>query len=110
MEKELIFRDECFIIVGLCMKIHRKLGKGFKEPVYKDAFETELQKAKIPYVREKKFKVEYEDVILHHTFDVDFVVYDSIILEMKATSFVHADCFPQTLNYLKASQIKLGFL
>lgn len=47
MAGELIFRDECFIIVGLCMKVHRTLGKGFKEAVYKDALEIELQKAKI---------------------------------------------------------------
>jgi GxxExxY protein len=92
------------------MKIHRKLGKGFKEAVYKDAFEIELQKARIPYVREKKFKIGYEDVILRHTFDADFLVCDSIITELKATSFVHVDSFSQTLNYLKASQIKLALL
>ena len=56
MVGELIFRDECFIIVGLCMKVHRTLGKGFKEAVYKDALEIELQKAKIPYEREKKLR------------------------------------------------------
>jgi GxxExxY protein len=60
MENQLLFKDECFKIIGLCMKIHRKLGKGFKEIVYKDALEIELHKAFIPYNREKKFKLEYK--------------------------------------------------
>ena len=110
MEGDLIFRDECFIVVGLCMKIHRKLGKGFKESVYKDALEIELQKADIPNEREKNFKIEYDNIILRHTFDADFLVYKSIILEIKAASMVHADALRQTINYLKSSHIKLGIL
>jgi GxxExxY protein len=110
MEEELLFKDECYIIVGLCMKIHRTFGKGFKEAVYKDALEIELQKAKIPYEREKKFKIAYEDVILRHAFDADFLVYKSIILEIKSASIIHADAFRQTLNYLKSSHIQLALL
>ena len=92
------------------MKIHRKLGKGFKEIVYKDALKIELHKAFIPYDREKKFKLEYEGVILKHSFDADFLVFDSIILEVKASSIIFADSFKQTLNYLKAANIRLGIL
>jgi GxxExxY protein len=92
------------------MKIHRKLGTGFKEAIYKDALEVELKNCKIPYCREKTFKVEYEDVILRHTFDADFLVYDSIILEIKAAGSIHADAFRQTLNYLKSSHVKLGIV
>lgn len=110
MERELLFKDECFTIVGLCMKIHRQLGMGFKEAVYKDALEIELLNAGIPYDREKKFKVGYENMILRHSFEADFLVYKSVILEIKAASSIHADAFRQTLNYLKSSQIQLGIL
>ena len=110
MDKELLFKDECFIVVGLCMKVHRQLGKGFKEAVYKDALEIEFKNAGISYDREKKFKVEYEDLILAHRFDADFLVYKSIILEIKAASSIHTDAFRQTLNYLKSSQVKLGII
>jgi len=50
---ELILKEECYKIIGLCMKVHSKLRKGFKEIVYKDALELELIKAGIPYEREK---------------------------------------------------------
>ena len=110
MHSELLYKEECFRIVGLCMKIHRKLGMGFKEVVYKDALEIELRNACIPYEREKAFKVSYDDIVLPHRFDADFLVYRSIILEIKAAPLIHPSAFLQTLNYLKSSQINLGIL
>ena len=92
------------------MRIHSRLGKGFKEVVYKDAMEVEFINDIVPYEREKKFKIEYGNIILPHGFDADYVVFKSIILEVKATPFFLPAHFSQTLNYLKASQIKLGIL
>ena len=92
------------------MKVHSTLGKGFKEVVYKDALEIEFRKNSIPYQREKSFTITYDETVLRHTFDSDFFVYDSIILEIKAVYQFHTDNFKQTLNYLKASQVKLGIL
>ncbi len=110
MQNELLFKDECYRIIGLCMKIHSILGQGFKEIIYKEALEIELRRENIPYEREKSFKVLYDGLILKRRFDADFMVFDSIVLEIKAASFIHYDNFRQTLNYLKASQIKLGIL
>ena len=108
--KDLLYKEECFVIVGLCMKIHSKLGKGFREIVYKDALEIELKNNGIIYEREKPFTILYDEIILPHHFRADFFVYNSIILEIKAASQVYPDNFRQTINYLKASQIKLGLL
>lgn len=108
--QNLLFKDECYEIVGMCMKIHSILGKGFKEIIYKDAMEIEFKKANIVYEREKQFKIQYEDIILLHKFDADFFVFNSMILEVKATYQLYADNFKQTLNYLKSSQVKLGVL
>lgn len=108
--EDLLFKEECYKIIGLSMKVHTKLGKGFKEVVYKDALEVEFRNNQILYEREKPFKIQYEDIILPHRFDADFLVYNSIILEIKAAWIIHPGNFRQTLNYLKASQIKLGIL
>ena len=102
MLQDFLFKEECFQIVGLSMKVHSKLGRGFKE--------VEFINNKISYEREKPFKIEYENEILHHRFDADFFVFNSIILEIKAAQQFHSDNFKQTLNYLKASQVKLGIL
>jgi len=92
------------------MKIHSKLGKGFKEVVYKDALEFEMKTNSIPYEREKSFSIFYGGITLPHRFDADFLVYESIILEIKAAYQIHFDHLIQTLNYLKSSRVKLGIL
>lgn len=106
MNNDLLFKEECYLIIGLAMKVHTKLGKGFREIVYKDALEIELKRHPVLYEREKPFHIKYEGEILNHRFDADFFVFNSIILEIKATSYFHPDNFRQTLNYLKASQVK----
>ncbi|TXJ27287.1 MAG: GxxExxY protein [Chitinophagaceae bacterium] len=108
---DLLYKQECYKIIGLCMKIHNILGRGFNELVYQDALEMELIKDKIPFVREKTFTVQYEGETLKRIFRVDFLVFDCIILELKALPFLSfVEGFRQTLNYLKASGIQLGLL
>jgi len=105
---DLLYKDECFKIIGICMKIHSILGKGFYEVVYKDALEIELQKNQIPYHREKQFKIKYEGIELKRKFRADFLAYSAILLEIKAQHNIPGDAFNQTLNYLKSAEIKLG--
>src|SRR5262245_3964491 len=92
------------------MKGHTGLGRGFKEVVYKDALEIEFRNNNIPFEREKSFKLYYNGTILPHQFNADFFAYGSIIVEVKAAISLPYDHFKQTLNYLKASDIKLGLL
>jgi GxxExxY protein len=54
---DILYKEESFQIIGLCMKVHSILGKGFKEVVYKDALEIELKKANLIYEREKPFDI-----------------------------------------------------
>ena len=92
------------------MEVHSELGMGFKEILYKDAIEIELREKKIPYKREKEFKIEYKGIILPHKFYADFVIDDSIILEVKSASSIVNNFVAQTINYLKASGLKLGII
>ena len=80
--KEYPFQQESYQIIGICMEVHRILGKGLSEIVYKDALE--FNRKNISYEREKKYEVEYKGRILPHYFFADFVVNDKIILEVKA--------------------------
>ena len=107
---DLIFKDDVYEIIGICMEIHRILGKGFNEIVYKDAMEYEFKKAEINYEREKKFIIEYKDTTLAHPYKADFIYEDKIVLEVKARQGVIDSHFKQTINYLAASKIKLGLI
>jgi GxxExxY protein len=106
----IIYKEEAYKIIGICFEVHNNLGSGFLEVVYKDALELEFRKAGIPYEREKKYEVRYKNVILPHSFYADFVLYESIILEVKAVSAFVDEFTAQCINYLKVSGNKLALL
>jgi len=107
---EILFKEESYKIIGACFEVHKILGHGFKEVVYKDALELEFNRLGIPFQREKAFSITYKDQILRHYFVADFIVYNSIILEIKNGSYIGDPYIKQTLNYLKASELRLGIV
>ena len=103
-------KEETYIIIGLCMEVHKILGKGHRENVYADALEYEFKLNNIPYEREKKYNIEYKEIILPRYYFSDFTVYDEIILELKAIQELSNSEIKQPLNYLAASKNKIGLL
>ena len=103
-------KEESYKIIGLCMEVHKILGKGHSEVVYKDALEYEFKINSIPFEREKIYEIEYKDIVLPRKYVADFVVYDEIIFEVKAISQLTNSDIKQTLNYLASSKNKLGLL
>src|SRR6185436_8860796 len=104
------FQDETYGLIGICMEVHRILGKGLLEIVYKDAIEYELRQRNIPYEREKKYVVNYKGITLPHPFFADFVVNNKIILEVKAKQGIVEEHFAYLINYLAISKRKVGLL
>jgi GxxExxY protein len=107
---DIILKEESYALIGICMEVHREMGMGFKEVIYKDAISIELERNDIPFEREKRFLIEYKGIILPHKYYADFVINDSIILEVKSTSFIVNNFVAQTMNYLKASGLGLGII
>ena len=54
---ELLYKEEVFQLMGLCMEIHRELGKGHDEVIYKDALVIELTRAGIPFYGRRTTKL-----------------------------------------------------
>ncbi len=86
------------------------MGSGFLEAVYCEIMEKEFIKNKIPYQREVKLDLFFNGEKLDKKYKADFVCYDEIILEIKSTSFLVENFTKQTVNYLKATNKKLGLL
>jgi GxxExxY protein len=92
------------------MEIHRELGKGHDEVIYKDALVVELMRAGIPSSREKNYEITYKGVILPHYNCADFVVWDKILFKAKAVEKLTDSHLKQVLNYLAASKLRVGLL
>ena len=108
--EELIYKDEAYEIVGMCMEVHNQLGNGLLEIIYKEAMELEPEDRGMEYEREKEYPVYYKNYLLKKKFFADFVFFNKIIVEIKAKdSFANED-IAQVINYLKLSKCKLGLL
>ncbi len=104
------YKEQTDQIIGTGIEIHKELGFGFLEIVYKDALEYEFRSREILFEREKEYKIQYKSVILAHKFYADFVVFDNVILEVKAKDGIANEDMAQAINYLKVSGCKVGLI
>ena len=107
---ELIFKDEVYAIIGAAMEVYNTLGDGFLEPVYQEALEIEFEKRQIPFISQKEITIFYKDAYLKKGYVADFLVYDKLIVEIKAVNDLSEREEAQLLNYLKATGKELGVL
>ena len=96
-------------IIGLAMKVHRTLGAGFVEFVYRNALLVELKKAGLNVEVEKPIKVRYDGVIVGE-FSVDLLIEGWLIVELKAVRALSEEHEVQTVNYLTAMEQDFGLL
>jgi len=109
-DKKYPLQKGSYEIIGICMEVHRILGKGFLEIVYKDALEYEFNVRGIPFEREKLYEIQYKEIILRHKYYADFVVFDNIILEVKAQKGIVDEHNKWVINYLACSKCELGLI
>lgn len=107
---DLLYKEETYKVLGICMRIHQTLGMGLKEINYKDAMEIEFIDEPIPYEREKKYVVKYKGQILRNPYVADYMVFDKIILEIKSAALIADAHTAQTLSYLAASGLKVALV
>ncbi len=108
--KELIYPDECYKIIGACFEVYREKGCGFLESVFQECLELEFKLQGIPFDAQCPLRLEYKGQPLKAGFVADFVVYEKIIVELKAVSHLADEHRAQLLNYLNATGHKLGLL
>lgn len=107
---ELYFKDECYKIVGYAMEVHRELGSGFLEAVYQEALTLEFDNQGIPNRSQQEIDIYYKEKLLNKKYISDFICFDEIIVELKTVDKLKSEHYAQVLNYLKATNCKLGLL
>lgn len=95
-------------VIGCYLTVHSELGYGFLERVYENALLKELELNEIKAKTQVPIDVNYKGFEVGKYF-ADILVEDKIILELKATSLLEEHDF-QLLNYLKATDIEVGYL
>ena len=109
-DNNLIYKEEAYKIIGAAMAVHSELGCGFLEAIYHEALLLEFDMQGIPYNSEVELTIEYKGIELKKKYCADIICYDKIIVELKAINTLDSVHESQVLNYLKATNFKLGLL
>ena len=97
-------------VIGLCIEIHRELGPGLLESAYEECLAYELSKAGLRFERQRALPVRYKEVQLDCGYRLDFVIQDTVLLELKAVERLLPVHQAQMLTYLKLSRLQQGLL
>jgi GxxExxY protein len=109
MKMGLLYKELSYKIRGCIFEVYNNIGPGFREETYKKAMQIELNNKEIDFETEKDIDIHYKDKKIDE-YRLDLVVDNRIILELKAVSEMHPKYEAQLLSYLKASELKVGFL
>lgn len=102
--------QETYEILGARFDAYKGKGCGFLEAVYQECLEIELGLRSVAFVAQPQLKLQYKGKILKQTYQPDFVVFDKVILELKAVSDLADEHRAQVHNYLKATGYRVGLL
>lgn len=106
----LLYQELTNRILKACYTVHNELGCGFLEKVYQEALEVQLSEMDIAFEREKRLPITYHGKVLKCDYIADFVVDNKVIIELKAVTEMSPIFEVQTINYLRATGIKVGLL
>ena len=107
---DLLYKQECYEVMGACFEVYKEMGAGFVEPIYHECLEREMSLRRIPFVHHAGLALAYKGEPLKQTYQADFVTHSKIVLEVKALKRLEDAHRVQLLNYLKATGFQLGLL
>jgi GxxExxY protein len=96
-------------ILGAFFQVHKELGYGFKEKVYENALVILLNEIGLKVEPQVDLHVYFHGQMVGE-YTADLIVNDVVLLELKAAEKIIEDHAAQPLNYLKATNIKVGLV
>ena len=97
-------------VIGCAMHVHNAMGPGLKEEHYEEALAQELLNAEIPFERQSKVQVCFDETCVGHLI-LDLLVAEQLVVEFKARQWLLTDDeLGQVITYLVASSLNVGLL
>ena len=103
-------RELTWEIIGAAIEVHRTLGSGMLESAYSACLAHEFSHRRLPFVRERPIGLQYKDLTIDHAFRADFVVGDSVLVEIKAVEALAPIHIAQVLTYLRLTKLHVGLI
>lgn len=102
--------DLSYRVLGLAMQVHRTLGPGLLESAYEEALDYELSQSGLAFVRQQEVPLFYKKIRLSCDYRLDFLIQDTLVLELKSVAGLLPIHEAQLLTYLRLMQCPLGLL
>ena len=109
IRSDLVHKELCFKIVGILLAVYNELGYGHLEKVYQKAIALALAKAGLKFVEQLYAPIIFEGKIVGKNY-FDFLIEDSVVLEIKKGDYFVKSHIDQVYQYLIARNLQLGIL
>lgn len=97
-------------IIKCAMKVHSALGPGLFESVYLTCLVFELREAGLKVDVKVKLPLVYRGIQLDYSYEIDVIVNDLVILELKTVAAILPVHHAQLLTYLRLTGKRIGLL
>ena len=105
-----MFKDEGYQLMGAAFEVYNELGYGMAEEVYQQSLEIELELRGIPFLTKHELAVFYKERRLETRYKPDFIVFDGIVVELKACSDLLPEHEAQLFNYMRIARRRVGYV
>lgn len=105
----MVEKKEVDEVINAFYEVYNALGYGFLERVYQNALYLELLDRGFTCEAQKKIEVHYKGRVVGEYY-ADIVVNNDMILELKAADSLCVEHEYQLINYLRATDIEIGYL
>jgi GxxExxY protein len=97
-------------VIGCGIEVHRALGPGLLESIYRDCMAIELEGQDFRVERDRHVSVVYKGQRVGADLKLDLVVDGRLILELKAVEQIHPIHLAQVITYLKLTGCPAGLI
>jgi len=97
-------------VIGCAIEVHRVLGPGLLESVYRDCMLVEMRLEGLKVERERRVSIEYRGQRVPASLVLDLVVERSVVVEVKTVERIHPVHLAQVITYLKLTGCPAGLL
>ncbi len=105
-----LYQQQGYDFMAAAFEVHNEMGHGFLEEVYRESLELELNQRSIPYISKPKLLLSYKGQLLKKQYEADLIVIGEIVVELKVDKALLPEHEAQLINYLRATQKRVGYL
>lgn len=107
---ELITEEYTYRLLGCAYEVHKRLGPGLLEKIYRKALKHELELNKFNVDEEIPIEVNYKGLRICNDLKIDLLIDKKVILELKSVETLKEVFFNQLMTYLRLTDCRLGYI